>query len=199
MGTAPAGLLLAAGESQRMGRCKLLLPIGGVAMVRVAATALLGAGLSPVLAVLGSRAAEVAAALVGLPLVCITNPRFTQGMGTSLAAGVAALPSSATSAVIALGDMPGVRPDTIRALLAARGTRGIAVPTYRGLRGHPVVFDMQRYRGSLEQWKGDRGARALLAGHPEDVVEVPVEDPGVTVDLDTQEEYLAWLSTPGPP
>jgi len=178
-----------------MGRCKVLLPTGGVPLVRIVATTLLDAGLSPVLAVLGFRAPEVAAALAGLPVVCITNPRFAQGMGTSLAAGIAALPSSTTSAVIALGDMPGVLPETIRALLLARGSRDIAVPSYGGRRGHPVVFEMQRYRAWLEHLDGDRGARAVLASHPEDVVEVPVEDPGVVLDLDTKEEYLAWLHT----
>lgn len=190
-----AGLIVAAGESRRMGSCKVLLPAGGVPLVRIVATTLLDAGLSPVLAVLGFRAPEVAAALAGLPVICTTNPRFAQGMGTSLAAGVAALPSPTTSAVIALGDMPGVLPETIRALLLARGSRGIAVPTYGGQRGHPVVFEMQRYRAWLEHLGGDRGARALLVTHPEDVVEVPVEDPGVVLDLDTQEEYLAWLHT----
>lgn len=190
-----AGLLLAAGTSRRMEAAKLLLPVGTEPLVRVSATVLLAAGLFPVFAVLGHRATEVALALAGLPVVCITNPRFAQGMGTSLAAGVAALPFSTISAVVALGDMPGVLPETIRTLLAARGTRGIAVPTYRGQRGHPVVFEMQRYRASLEHLEGDRGARALLATHPEEVVEVPVEDPGVALDLDTQEEYLAWLRT----
>lgn len=195
-----AGVLLAAGESRRMGESlKLLLPAGGEPLVRHAARALLDAGLSPVVAVVGYRAPEVAKALAGLPLECVTNPRFARGMGTSLAAGVGALPAAAEVAVIALGDMPAVRPDTIRTLLRDRRESGIAVPLCQGRRGHPVVFDLTRYRNQLLALDGDLGARAILAAHPEDVARVPVEDPGVLLDLDTRGEYEAWMweSDPG--
>jgi len=178
---------------------KLLLPVGGEALVRVSARALVDAGLSPVVAVLGCRAAEVERALTGMPLQCITNPRFAQGMGTSLALGITALPPAATCAVVALGDMPAVHPDTIRTLLRARGPLGIAAPVYRGRRGHPVVFDLLRYRAQLGTLDGEAGARAILDAHPEDVARVPVEDPGVVLDLDTPEQYQTWLNgTPEP-
>ena len=188
------GILLAAGESRRMGEAaKLLLAVGGQPLVRVCARALVDAGLAPVIAVLGSRAQEVRESLAGLPVRCIDNPRFSRGMGTSLAAGVAALPATLDAAVIALGDMPAVGSETVRVLLLARGERGITVPVYRGRRGHPVVFDLSRYREHLQALDGDRGARAILEAHPDDVARVPVDDPGVVLDLDTREEYEGWL------
>jgi molybdenum cofactor cytidylyltransferase len=173
---------------------KLLLPVDNEPLVRVCARTLLAAGLSPVIAVLGSQGDEVRQALAGLEVRCIENPRYLQGMGTSLAAGVAALPATVDTAVIALGDMPSVDPETIRALLRAGGERGIVVPEHRGRRGHPVVFDLSRYREELMALSGDRGARTILKAHPDDVARVPVDNPGVLLDLDTRQEYETWLS-----
>lgn len=189
-----AGVLLAAGQSRRMGEAnKLLLPVDGRPLVRLCAQTLLEAGLARVVVVLGEQAGRVRRALEDLPLQFVENQRFQEGMGTSLATGIRALSDSFDHAVIALGDMPAIAPDTIRALLRAGGGRGIRVPEHLGRRGHPVVFDLTRYRGELMALEGARGARDILRAHPEEVTRVPVADPGVVLDLDTKEEYEVWL------
>ncbi len=187
-----AAILLAAGASRRMGGAnKLLLPVGGLAMVRRVALALVEGGLSPVVAVLGAEAAGVRTALAGLPVRFVVNERHEEGMGTSLACGVAHLEPGLESVAVAVGDLPGLRGSTVRRVAAAwaASDRGIAVPSFRGRQGHPVFFRLGRYRARLACLEGDRGARTLLAEHPEDVLVVPVDDPGAVTDVDTPEEY----------
>ncbi len=191
---AAAGVVLAAGRGRRMGGPeKLLLPVDGVPLVRHAASTLLDAGLSPVVVVVGSGAGAeaVGRALCGLPVRLVVNPSASEGMGTSLARGVSALPPGARTVAVALGDMPRVEPDTLRRLLEGQGGTGagIVVPTWRGRRGHPVIFDLRRYREELLALGGDVGARDVLAAHPADVLEVEAGDPGVVADVDTPEDY----------
>ncbi len=193
---AAAGVVLAAGLGRRMGGPeKLLLPVGGVPLVRRSAGTLLAAGLSPVVVVVGADAGAeaVGRALSGLPVRLAVNPRASEGMGTSLALGVSVLPPGARAVAIALGDMPQVEPDTLRRLLEGQRETGagIVVPTWRGRRGHPVVFDLCRYREELRGLGGDVGAREVLAAHPADVLEVEAGDPGVVADVDTPEDYRA--------
>ena len=187
-----AGILLAAGVSARMGGAnKLLLPWRGEPMVRLPARALVEAGLRPVIAVLGHEAGAVGRALEALPVRTVFNPDFREGMGASLRAGVQALPPDAVAVAVALGDLPALSAPIVRAVVAAfrASPRGIAVPVFRGRRGHPVVFDLERYRPALLGLRGDRGARDVVAAHPGDVLEVPVDDPAVIRDVDTPDAY----------
>jgi len=187
-----AGILLAAGASTRMGGAnKLLLPYRGEPMVCGPARALLEAGLRPVVVVVGHDADAVERALEHLPVHTVVNPDFREGMGASLRAGVEALAPDAEAVAVALGDLPTLSGRSVRAVVEAfrASPRGIAVPVFRGRRGHPVVFDLCRYRAALAAVHGDRGARAVVAAHPGDVLEVPVDDPGVVQDVDTPEAY----------
>lgn len=186
-----AGLLLAAGRSRRMGgRSKLLLALDGRPVIRRAAESLAESGVGRLVVVLGHRAKDVRRALEGLPVEFVENRDFTQGMGHSIAIGVAALGAECRSVVIALGDMPRVNPCTVRKLIEAhRSGKAIAVPVLGGRRGHPVLFDLLRFRKDLASLSGDAGARGILDSHPEEVGEVPVDDPGIHFDIDTPEDY----------
>ncbi|MFY9972961.1 MAG: nucleotidyltransferase family protein [Chromatiaceae bacterium] len=177
------GILLAAGASGRFGSDKLLVDVDGYPMVVRAARNLLVAGL-PVVCVARDAAGPVARLLAGIPGVLVSAcPEARLGMGRSLAWGVATVPR-ADAWLVALGDMPWVEPDTVRALSDALRTRASMVaPEYQGDRGHPVGF-AGHWRAHLLALEGDQGARRLLADHPLKVQRVPVQDPGVLRDLD---------------
>jgi len=172
---------------------KLLLPVNGVPLVTRAAQALVGAGLSPVVVVLGRDAGQVAQALEALPVRTIRNPDWRQGMGTSLAVGVSALGPETEAVVVSLGDLFALQAGTVARLVETfeGSSRGIALPTFQGRRGHPVIFDLSRYRRRLLSLSGDQGARALLAEAPEDVLELAVDDPGTVQDVDTPADYAS--------
>ncbi|GAB6061528.1 nucleotidyltransferase family protein [Deferrisoma palaeochoriense] len=189
-----AGVLLAAGASARMGGPnKLLLPVRGEPLVRWPAEALWDGGLGPLVAVVGRDASAVREALRGLPYRIEENPAFQEGMAGSLRAGVGALDESVDAVAVALGDLPNLRPQVVRflAFLFRESPQGIVVPVYEGRRGHPVILDLKRYRRELLALTGDEGARSILARHPDDVLEVPVYDPGVITDVDTRDAYEA--------
>lgn len=187
------GVLLAAGRSTRFGGPnKLLQDLGGVPVVRRAAEALRAAGIGDLVVVTGHMAAEVEAALSGLPARFVHNPDYAEGLSTSLAAGIGAL-SEADGALVALGDMPAVGADTIRALLGAFAVsdgKAIVLPTVAGKRGNPVVWPA-RFFAELKAVQGDVGARHLIGANAELIVEVPVWGDGALVDVDTPEALEA--------
>jgi molybdenum cofactor cytidylyltransferase len=173
------------------GGSKLLLPWRGKPLVRWAAETLVRAGLSPIVAVSGGDHAGVAAALRGLPVTLVENPRHREGMGTSLAAGAAALGREVEAAAVALGDMPLVAEATVRRLVEAYRSGGgsVVIPVWEGRRGHPVLFDLGHHRAALLALRGDEGARSLVAARADEIREVPVDDDGILLDVDTPADY----------
>lgn len=175
-------LLLAAGAARRFGSQKLLATLaGGETLVVASARLHLQAGARVVAVVRSGCLFEAALETLGCQIV--VNPSANQGMGTSIAAGVAAT-READAWTIALADMPFVRVDTLRALGATGDPlRDLVVPVYRGRRGHPVRFprDMGPRLAALQ---GDRGARALLDANHARIVEVETDDAGILEDID---------------
>lgn len=189
-----AGLLLAAGQGTRMGGAKMLRPLAGRPLVRHAAAALAEAGFSPRLVVTGGLdGAAIIAALDGLDFAVAVNPAPQDGLAGSLRVGLEALPAGIDGVLIALGDMPRVTPETLRRLAAAfdpAAGRAICVPVQAGQRGNPILWAatlIPEMRGLA----GDQGARGLLARHVDLVHPVPVDDPGVLIDVDTPEALAA--------
>lgn len=185
-------VLLAAGRGTRFGpEPKLLADLGGRPLVRHAAEAACASDLGPVVVVLGAHAPAVRAALVGLDIRTVENPRYAEGLSTSLRAGLAALPETCAGAVVMLGDMPCVAPALLRRLAEAfDGTAAAIVPVWAGRRGNPVLLNRDRLAADLAELVGDRGAGPLLVGRP-DVVEIAGEA-GTSLDIDTP-EALAGL------
>lgn len=168
---------------------KLLLPVRGEAMVRHAVHTALAAGCDEVVAVLGHEAAAVRAALAGLAVRCVVNDAHPEGLGSSVRCGHAAVAPEAALLCL-LGDMPDVRPATLQALITAlRETPGAHAcrPVHRGQPGNPVLWAAAQ-RPRLASLQGDEGARALLNTLGERLLRVPVEDPGVLLDLDTPQD-----------
>lgn len=122
----------------------------------------------------------------------VVNPDWEAGMSTSLRAGIRATNPSATAFLIVLGDEPFVSPKTIDALLKRPRSGGprIHIPTYRGVRGNPVLLD-RSLAPELEGLRGDVGARAIFEAHAGDILEVPVDDPGILFDVDAPEQVEA--------
>jgi molybdenum cofactor cytidylyltransferase len=180
-------VLLAAGRGTRFGpEPKLLADLGGRPLVRHAAEAACASGLAPVVAVLGAHGPAVRAALSGLDLSFVENPRYAEGMSTSVRAGLAALPASCAGVVVMLGDMPRVAPALLRRLAGAFDRQAAAVvPVWAGRRGNPVLLNRHRLASELAGLAGDRGAGPLLASRP-DVVEIAGEA-GTDLDVDTPE------------
>jgi molybdenum cofactor cytidylyltransferase len=194
-----AAVVLAAGTSSRMGRQKLLLPMAeGRSLVRLSVERVLAAGLDDVVVVLGRDADAVGAALAGLPVRTVVNPRYAEGQSTSLRAGLDALRPSAEAVVVALGDQPLSDPALIGRLVAAfrESGRPIAAPRYRDGRGNPVLFGA----GLLDELRavtGDTGGRGVVARDPGRVVEVPVDGP-MPPDVDTWADYESIVERAGP-
>jgi molybdenum cofactor cytidylyltransferase len=179
-----AAILLAAGESRRWGADnKLLTPIDGRPMVRRTAEAILASAVRPVLVVTGHEADEVRAALVALPLSIHHAPDFADGMSASLRTGIAAVPADCLGALICLGDMPFVRPDTLDRLASAFSGQAALFPTSQGKRGNPVLLARSLF-ADIMKLTGDQGARAILTAIPDRVNELPVDDPGILRDVD---------------
>ena len=182
------GILLAAGSSKRFGSNKLLqaLPAGapeaGTPIGLAAAKHLLDA-LPESIAVVRPRAQKLGKLLRDAGCNTVVCKNAGEGMGTSLAAGVRAA-AEADGWVVALADMPFLRPETIRVIAKALSEgAAIAAPSYRGQRGHPVGF-ARRFLEELSSLHGDSGARTLLDQHPDWVTAHEVEDPGVLRDID---------------
>ncbi|MEJ1156780.1 molybdopterin-binding/glycosyltransferase family 2 protein [Prosthecomicrobium sp. N25] len=184
-----AAVVLAAGRSTRMGGPnKLLATIDGKPLVRRAAGAACGSRAASVTVVTGHMAEAVAAALEGLDVTIVHNPDYAEGLSTSMKAGIAAVPADAEAAVVLLGDMPQVTAAIVDRLIAAydpaRGALAV-VATAEGRRGNPTLIS-RRFFPDLMAVSGDVGARQVLQGYPEAVVEVELGE-AAGLDLDTPE------------
>lgn len=189
-----AGLVLAAGRSTRMGEAnKLLLPLRGKPMLRHAVEAQLASKARPVLVVTGHQQGEIEQALAGLDVVCLHNPVFGEGLASSLRAGIAALPESAPGVIVSLGDMPNVTAPVLDRLAQAFADAPDAlavVPTLLGQRGNPVLLSRALFT-KVAALTGDQGARKLLEEAGDAVIEVPLDDPAIALDIDTPEALRA--------
>jgi molybdenum cofactor cytidylyltransferase len=179
-----AAVLLAAGESRRWGADnKLLAPVDGKPMVRRTAEAILKSAVRPVLVVTGHESDKIRAVLAGLPLSFHHAPDSADGMAASLKAGIAAVPDDCNGALICLGDMPFVHPDTLDRLADAHAGQAALFPAYQGKRGNPVLLARSLF-ADIMRLGGDEGARTILKAIPDQVGELAVDDPGVLRDVD---------------
>ena len=190
-----AALILAAGQSRRMGaENKLLLEIDGKPMVRHVAERVLASAARPVTIVLGHQLDAVKAALDGLDVHFAENPDYADGLSSSLRTGLAAVPESADGAIVCLGDMPGVSADLIDRLIAGFNPvegRAILAPTRGGRRGNPVLW-ARRFFDELTGLSGDTGAKHLIGTYGEFLTEIEAPDDGVLIDLDTPAALAAY-------
>ena len=188
------GLLLAAGQSRRMGNNnKLLLPVRGVPMIVHAANALAGSGITEIVAVTGHEPERIHAALAGRGVSFTHNPDYADGLSSSLAAGLEAIPDDTAAVLVMLGDMPDITAAHVGKIIAAFDPdegREICVPTFKGKRGNPVLWG-ERFIPEMRALAGDVGARHLIGEYAELVHEVEMDDDAIFVDVDDQAAFAA--------
>ena len=184
------GLVLGAGGSKRLGRPKQLLPYrDGTLLGHVVGTAR-ACRFDQTLVAIGGAADDDRAGVDLGGVEVVVNEAYGEGCSSSIAAALSAVRGSVDVLVLMLGDQPGVTPDTVRALLAARGDAPLAVCRYDDGRGHPIAFSREVF-GELANLHGDKGVWKLLDRGP--VVEVPIPGP-IPLDVDTPEDYRAVLA-----
>lgn len=182
-----AGVLLAAGESRRLGHPKQLVEWQGQPLVRRAAQAALQAGLDPVVVVTGAFAAEVQVALHDLPVQVVFNPDWAAGQSSSLRTGLEMLPERTQAALFLLSDQPYLTPELIQALTRrhAETQAAIVAPRAGGRRANPVLFDRVAFP-ELLALQGDAGGRQIINRYPVEYVDWP--DERILLDVDTPQD-----------
>lgn len=182
-----AAILLAAGQSRRMGRCKQLLPLGGTTVLGRCLDTLAAAGLDDIVVVVSPAGEAVAAEARRYTVRVVVNPEAGGDMASSLLAGRNVLATGVSGVIVALCDYPLVQPSSVVRLVefhAAEPDR-IIIPSHEGRRGHPLLVP----RLILDELQGDLTLRDLVRRDPDRLRTIEVDDPGILLDMDTPEEY----------
>jgi CTP:molybdopterin cytidylyltransferase MocA len=195
--TAPAGLILAAGEGRRLGQPKALVVLGGELLVDRAIRVARDAGCAPIVVVLGAAADEVVhtASLDGA--VVVVNDGWPQGIGSSLCCGLSALSDQhAPAAVVLLVDQPDVGAETVRRVIETwrSGNAAAVTASYDGQPRNPVLLSSSTWSAVAATAVGDVGARAWLREHTSDVVAVACDDLGSDADIDTPADLERYVT-----
>ena len=194
-----AGIILAAGVSQRFGQPKLLAPLKGKPMIEWVLDSCLQSKLQHILLVLGHRHRAILQALGQTPhhprLSITINPRYREGQSTSLCAGLAAAERRFNSVMFVLADQPIVTAELIDTLLEKfwESSREMCVPVCKGRRGNPALFSRRVYKRILAL-QGDIGARKIIEANPDQVLEVEIDNPLCFFDVDTLADLQALES-----
>jgi 4-nitrophenyl phosphatase len=185
-----AAIVLAAGASTRFGQCKQLLDWHGKPLLAHVTDVALGAGLEPVVAVLGCQAEETRGVLADRPVRVMMNWGWEEGMSSSVQVGLAALPPEVEAAIFLQCDQPLVSSGLLKALgdRFRETAASIVHPMYEDRRGTPVLF-ARRFFPELAAINGDEGGRRLISRYPDAIATVEVDAPAVLADIDTPDDY----------
>lgn len=188
-------VILSAGESSRMGRPKALLPVEGTSFVERIVTALKTTSVGKIVLVLGHNAEEMKGRLGHLPVEIVINSQYQKGQLSSLVAALRYLQSQEQAGevdgvLVHLVDHPYLNPALVD-LMVERfygSKKSIVIPRYKGRRGHPVIFAGSLFPDLIAA-PLESGAKAVVHAHRNETLEIDTEDEGVTIDIDTPEEY----------
>ena len=186
-----AAIVLAAGESTRMGRPKMVLPWGKTTVVGRVVQVLSQGGVEQIVVVTGGAQERVEEALQGFPVRCVFNPRYTQDeMLLSLRTGLSALPSQCQAAMVALGDQPQIETYVVQSLLEKFRQSGSAmvIPSYKMRRGHPWILAQGLWE-TVYALPAGATMRDLIQKHAGQIAYLEVDTPSILRDLDTLEDY----------
>jgi molybdenum cofactor cytidylyltransferase len=184
-------LLLAAGASTRFGSPKQLLPFRGKPLIRHLAEVAIQSKANTIYVVLGAQAEKIGQELSGLAVQIIINEQWQEGIGSSLRAGVQALPETTEAVLIMLGDQPLVTSDHLNSIIETHQSTGKAIvaSAYAESLGVPVLF-ARRFFPELQRLSGDRGARQIIQNHSAEVAGIPFPDGVVDIDTTSDLQHL---------
>lgn len=187
-----AAILLAAGQSRRMGALKPLLPFGEKTVLECCVQYMIEGGAERIVVVIGHRKDEMRASIAHLPVRVAVNPYAESEMSASVAQGVELLDDETEAILIAPADLPAIPPEVPRALIDAWRRTGarLVLPEHMGRGGHPVLLDAS-LRTELLRLDPHRGLRALIDSHRAETLRVPVSSPYIARDMDTWDDYRA--------
>ena len=188
-------IVLAAGESRRMGSPKMLLPYNDMTVIEQVVNNLLDADIDRVVVVLGANREDIMKVTRSYDVFHCYNEDYKEGMLSSVKCGFYSLPQGCTGALIMPGDQPMTGPGEINRVIRTflESGKGLVMAAHNGKRGHPLIVDM-KYADEVLTLPEDEGLRALAARHPEDVLESDTDDSSVLRDIDTQEDYMNEIS-----
>ncbi len=185
-------VILSAGESSRMGRPKALLPIDGQTFIERIVAALQQAAIGKIIVILGHNAGELKTRIAHLPVEILINDDYKLGQLSSLQVAVRCLRADADcdGMLVHLVDHPYLSPSLVETMVRQFYESGkpIVVPSFRGKRGHPVIFARALFDELLSA-PMDQGAKSVVNAHRADTLEIETEEEGITVDIDTPELY----------
>ena len=190
-----SAVILAAGESRRMGKQnKLLLPIGGEALLVKLVASVCASDVGQVLVVIGHEAEKIRRELNEFPLNFVYNPNFSEGMTTSIKYGVKVASHECDGLLICLGDMPFINTSEINKLIHAyvknriKGEGLIVVPVFKRQRGNPVLFSIE-FQNDILEHKKESGCKEVIMKNSDSVMEIEMDDEKMLLDVDTMEDY----------
>ena len=190
-----SAVILAAGESKRMGKQnKLLLPVAGEALLVKLIKSVCDSDVGQVIVVIGHEAEKIRRKLNNFPLSFVYNPNFSEGMTTSIKSGVKEVSPDCDGYMICLADMPFINTSEINKLIHAyaqnriKEKRLIVIPVYQGHRGNPVLFSTE-FREDILEHKMEYGCKGVIMKNFESVKEIEMDDDNMLLDVDTLEDY----------
>ncbi|MFQ5722619.1 MAG: NTP transferase domain-containing protein [Candidatus Aminicenantales bacterium] len=183
-------LVLAAGESRRMGRPKLLLPFGKQTMIEKVISQVVQSQAEYILVILGAEGAKIKNQIKNWPISTVFNSHYKQGMLSSIKCGFRNLPEKTEAVLVWLGDQPSIPATVADQVIETyrKMKKGIVVPVYNKDRGHPVLIDI-KYKKEIENLDPAIGLRQLVYNHHEDTIEVKVNTSSILRDIDSVDDY----------
>ena len=188
-----AGIILAAGRSMRMGRCKATLPAGKTHLIGIVLDALAEAGISPLVVVTGRHQVEIEKAVSSWKIQVLFNPDWPEGQITSLGCGLTLI-GSGKPVIVSLVDHPGFSSKLIQQMIEVSEKEGIAgvIPLYQGQTGHPVLYNPEMVE-QLRRVGSDQTARDVVEQFKERIYYLETDEEAVIRDIDTEDEYQEFL------
>lgn len=185
-----SGVLLAAGESRRMGEFKQLLELRNKSFVEHCVDNLLASRVGEVIVVTGHRESEVCRAIGDRRVRFAHNPEYQSGMASSIIRGVEAVSQNARACVLALVDQPWIDASVINRIIETyeKAQTLLVVPTYEGKNGHPILLDIS-LKEEILRMDPARGLRQVVGAHLREIAHVGAADRGVLEDCDLPEDY----------